>query len=47
MTTRTKIATISLAFLWLATALAGFVATPTQLAAQTHSQMLAAHPRMP
>jgi hypothetical protein len=47
MDTRTTIAAISLTLLWLATGLAGFLAAPTQLAAQTHSQMLTAHPRMP
>jgi hypothetical protein len=47
MKTRTHIVMISVALLWLLTGAASVVASPSPLGAQTHSQMLQAHPRMP
>jgi hypothetical protein len=47
MKTRTHIVMISVALLWLLTGAVSVVASPSQLGAQTHSQMLQAHPRMP
>ncbi len=50
MKTRTSLTLTSLAALWIVTGLFGglkLMAAPTQPAAQTHSQMVQAHPMMP